>query len=93
MTFTLAEGYHVSRVAFYMNGLATGDEVDLHVRMKLEKGNKSTDWTPAPEDTIAQISNTRTIAEQTADRFSWIVESGDSSSNFTLTDRTAELVS
>lgn len=34
-----------------------------------------------------------TIAEQTADGFKWIVQSGTNSTNFTLTDRTAELVS
>lgn len=34
----------------------------------------------------------KTLAEQTANKFSWIVESGTSETNFTLTDRTAELV-
>ena len=35
----------------------------------------------------------KTTAEQTADKFTWIVESGTSSSNFTLTDRVASLLS
>ena len=34
----------------------------------------------------------KTTAEQTASKFSWIVQSGNSSSDFTLTDRTAQLV-
>lgn len=34
----------------------------------------------------------KTIAEQTADKFSWIVKSGTSATNFELTDRTANLV-
>ena len=33
----------------------------------------------------------RTIAEQTANKFTWIVKSGTSSSDFTLTDRVAQL--
>lgn len=59
---------------------------------KLEKGNKATDWTPAPEDVNGKIVNVETIANQTAKEFSWIVKGGDSSSNFTLTDRVADLV-
>lgn len=66
---------------------------DLYVRnFKLEKGNKPTDWTPAPEDVNGKIVNVETIANQTAKEFSWIVKGGDSSSNFTLTDRVADLV-
>lgn len=34
-----------------------------------------------------------TKVEQTADKFTWIVKSGTNSTNFTLTDRTAQLVS
>ena len=34
----------------------------------------------------------KTIAEQTADKFSWLVKSGTSATNFELTDRTANLV-
>lgn len=37
-------------------------------------------------------NNAQTIAEQTATKFSWIVKSGSSETNFTLTDRTASLV-
>jgi hypothetical protein len=66
---------------------------DLYVRnFKLEKGNKFTDWTPAPEDVNGKIVNVETIANQTAKKFEWIVKGGDSSSNFTLTDRVADLV-
>ena len=60
--------------------------------LKLEKGNKPTDWTPAPEDVNGKIVNVETIANQTAKKFEWIVKGGDSSSNFTLTDRVADLV-
>lgn len=37
-------------------------------------------------------NNAQTIANQTASKFQWIVKSGTSASNFTLTDRTAQLV-
>lgn len=67
---------------------------DLYVRnFKLEKGNKPTDWTPAPEDVNGKIVNVETIANQTAKKFEWIVKSGTSSSNFEITDRLMNLVS
>lgn len=34
----------------------------------------------------------KTLAEQNADKFTWIVKSGSNETNFTLTDRTAQLV-
>ena len=37
-------------------------------------------------------NNAQTIANQTASKFQWIVKSGNSATNFTLTDRTAQLV-
>lgn len=37
-------------------------------------------------------TNAQTIAQQTASKFSWIVKSGTSATDFTLTDRTASLV-
>ena len=67
---------------------------------KLEKGNKATDWTPAPEDVANDISavDTKvtavsTKATQLADKFNWLVKSGTSATDFTLTDRTATLIS
>lgn len=102
---------------------------DLYIKnLKLELGNKATDWTPAPEDTEEKITelNTKytevkqtadglsttvashttqlanaetkiayneTVATQTAEKFSWLVKSGTSSTDFTLTDRVASLLS
>lgn len=60
--------------------------------LKVEKGNKATDWTPAPEDVDHQITAAETIASQTADKFNWLVKSGTNSTDFELTDRTATLV-
>lgn len=64
----------------------------LYSAPKLELGNKATDWTPAPEDVDNSISAVKTIANQTAEKFTWIVKSGTASTNFTLTERVADLV-
>lgn len=48
---------------------------------KVEKGNKATDWTPAPEDTEEAIVNVKTIAEQTSEKFSWLVNVNDSTAS------------
>lgn len=60
--------------------------------LKIERGTSATPFTLAPEDVNGKIVNVETIANQTANKFEWIVKSGDSSSNFTLTDRVADLV-
>lgn len=62
-------------------------------RYKIEKGNKATDYTPAPEDTEEKISAVETVASATAGKFNWLVKSGTSSTDFTLTDRVASLIS
>lgn len=60
--------------------------------LKIERGTSATPFTLAPEDVNGKIVNVETIANQTANKFEWIVNGGDSSSNFTLTDRVADLV-
>ena len=60
--------------------------------IKIERGTSATPFTLAPEDVNGKIVNVETIANQTAKKFEWIVKGGDSSSNFTLTDRVADLV-
>jgi hypothetical protein len=60
--------------------------------MKLEEGSKATSWLPSSEDVESSVSAVQTIATQTADKFTWLVASGTSSTDFTLTDRTATLV-
>ena len=61
-------------------------------KVKIEYGNKPTDYTEAPEDIDQQITAAETIASQTADKFNWLVKSGTNSTDFELTDRTATLV-
>lgn len=118
-TYTVPEGVSYVRMSYaFSNGY----------KVKLEKGNKATDWTPAPEDTEEKITelNTKytevkqtadglsttvashttqlanaetkiayneTVATQTAEKFSWLVKSGTSATDFTLTDRVASLLS
>ncbi|HUM45271.1 MAG TPA: hypothetical protein PKI14_20180, partial [Fervidobacterium sp.] len=38
-------------------------------KLKLEKGNKATDWTPAPEDVKAEINTVASQVTQLADRY------------------------
>lgn len=91
-TITLSKPY----LGFYIRGkdsdAGTGTAYVLFKNVKFEKGNRATDWTPAPEDVDSQITSVKTIATQTADKFNWIVASGTSATDFTLTDRTATLI-
>ena len=43
-------------------------------------------------DNDKEVENVKTVATQTSEKFNWLVKSGTSSTNFTLTDRTAELL-
>lgn len=87
-TYTATRNYY----AFILYDFwQTGDV--LYIKdFKVEFSSKATDWTPALEDTTDAIKSAETKASQTADKFNWLVKSGDSSSNFTLTDRVADLV-
>ena len=61
--------------------------------LKIERGTSATPFTLAPEDVNGKIVNAETIANQTANKFSWIVKSGTSASNFEITDKFMNLVS
>ena len=58
--------------------------------IKIEKGNKATDWTPAPEDVDASIKSvsdySKTSFEQLSNKFLWLVDGKSSSTSLTLTD-------
>lgn len=51
--------------------------------------DKAADWTPAPEDIRNDISQ----VEQTANKINWVVASGDSSSNMSLTSDAYNVIS
>ena len=59
----------------------------------LVEGITDTSWTPAPEDVEQSITNVSSQYTQLADKFNWIVKSGTSSSDFTITDRMISLTS
>ena len=81
-------------IAYVRIGLRSSAGIENSYRkLKLEKGNKPTDYTPAPEDTEEKISAVETVASATAGKFNWLVKSGTSSTDFTLTERVASLVS
>lgn len=87
-TYTATRNYYAFTLYDFWQ---TGDV--LYIKdFKVEFSSKATDWTPALEDTTDAIKSAETKASQTADKFNWLVKSGDSSSNFTLTDRVADLV-
>lgn len=65
----------------------------------ITKGSQDKSWSLAPEDFEQSIENANsltvesmTYAQQTADKFTWLVKSGTDETNFTLTSRTADLV-
>ena len=61
--------------------------------IKLEEGNKATAWGPAPEDVDEAINRVDVKTEQLDDKLHWMVKSGTSATDFTLTDRVASLLS
>lgn len=54
--------------------------------LKIERGTSATPFTLAPEDVNGKIVNVETIANQTANKFEWIVKGGDKPSSMVLTD-------
>ena len=86
----------------YTSFTATGTDLSILFKatgtyyfynMQLETGKICSDWTPNPQDVDDDLENATSIAQQAADKFSWIVKSGTSSSNFEITDRLMNLVS
>ena len=66
-----------SGARIYLQPTAAGNYIEV-CGIKLEKGNKATDWSPAPEDTAADItalSSQQSTLEQTVDGFKATVES------------------
>ncbi len=78
----------------YLRPTAAGNYIDV-CGIKLEKGNKPTDWSPAPEDTSAEItslSSKQSSLEQTAEKISWLVKSGTSASSMKLTSEALQII-
>ena len=71
IVFTLNED--VEKVYIGFGFYSNAEIVDGTVYLKLEKGNKATDWTPAPEDVDANIANEKPVINgtQTSATYSW----------------------
>lgn len=61
---------YMSVIRYYIGANSTGT-VNGRFRVKLERGNKVTDWTPAPEDTETAISNAQDTANTALIQSSW----------------------
>lgn len=57
ITFTVPSNATGIANGFFAVLPALTDPVDITFRIKLEKGNKATDWTPAPEDVDSSIND------------------------------------
>lgn len=62
VTWTLADSGDITINKFVLFRLLAGASVHV-CGCKLEKGNKATDWTPAPEDVDSDIADTKEIGE------------------------------
>ena len=70
--------YSFYYVRFDNNGTTDGNEAVVYIRnVKLEKGNKATDWTPAPED-MATGEDAAEIAEDVSNNAAQITEAKSS---------------
>lgn len=62
VVITIAEN---ETLGYLLISAINGTTYNLKYRFKLEKGNKATDWSPAPEDIEEQITSVKTSIEQT----------------------------
>ena len=61
VTFTIPDNCNLNATgSFGIHGRVK--EIDITIRIKLEKGNKATDWTPAPEDVQQGIDDAQNSA-------------------------------
>lgn len=92
-TLNMKDAKYIAIMVSYTDSSAITPSDISQICLKIERGTSATPFTLAPEDVNGKIVNVETIANQTADKFSWIVKSGTSSSNFEITDRLMNLVS
>lgn len=63
--------------SYFPNNRETFDKIFSRFKIKIERGTIATDWTPAPEDTLARFDHIETEWSQTFDTFSQTVSSID----------------
>ena len=101
VTWTLANSGNISIEKYILFRLFYGGSVQI-CGVKLEKGNKATDWTPAPEDMATseevnkaqtsadeastKASNAETLIAQLKDSISMLVTDGNGTSLMTQTE-------
>lgn len=92
-TLNMKDAKYIAIMIGYTDSSAITPSDISQICLKIERGTSATPFTLAPEDVNGKIVNVETIANQTANKFSWIIKSGTSSSNFEITDRLMNLVS
>lgn len=92
-TLNMKDAKYIAIMVSYTDSSAITPSDISQICLKIERGTSATPFTLAPEDVNGKIVNVETIANQTANKFSWIVKSGTSASNFEITDKFMNLVS
>lgn len=92
-TVDMKDAKYIAVIVRYKDESAITPSDISQICLKIERGTSATPFTLAPEDVNGKIVNAETIANQTANKFSWIVKSGTSASNFEITDKFMNLVS
>lgn len=68
VNITLKDALNKSKqLVYFKNNIKAGESVII-ANLKLEKGNKATDWTPAPEDVDSDISTAKDEAVASANK-------------------------
>ena len=78
-TFTAPEGCKYVMISVGCDSGVTPDDLNTKFNIKLERGNIATDYSPAPEDTIEEISSLSSEFKQTTDSIKASVSSLDKS--------------
>ena len=82
----MKDAKYIAVIVKYKDDSAITPSDISQICLKIERGTSATPFTLAPEDVNGKIVNVETIANQTANKFEWIVKGGDKSSSMVLTD-------
>ena len=85
-TLNMKDAKYIAIMVGYTDGSPIAPSDISQICLKIERGTSATPFTLAPEDVNGKIVNVETIANQTANKFEWIVKGGDKSSSMVLTD-------
>lgn len=85
-TVDMKDAKYIAVIVRYKDDSAITPSDISQICLKIERGTSATPFTLAPEDVNGKIVNVETIANQTANKFEWIVKGGDKSSSMVLTD-------